>query len=227
MQQLQLDDGQKREDGLKSPWRPWIFRFWSTLFCATNMCEINAQELVFTCKVCSKVEAGTWGSMLCGWRFWSICQHEGWVKPAVFQHEFMMFMQGLNIYPHLPAIQLSWWLRTKRFILWFSGCSGAVRLCPWMPKRMSLAIRRKSKIFASSDTMFSLWRRKTWGEDFEKNRGVVVDVLLGHDDGMDDGEDGRWCLDAALLHFSRLNCLNVFCSFLCAWSTVNSCGWPC
>ena len=39
--------------------------------------------------------------------------------------------------------------------------------------------------------MFSLWRRKTWGEDFEKNRGVVVDVLLGHDDGMDDGEDGR------------------------------------
>ena len=151
-------------------------KIWSTHFCVGHKTCVKSMHRGWSsrAKCAPKLRLEL---MLCGWRLWSICQYDGWVKPPAFQHQFM---QGLNIHHHpftltsYPAIQLSWWLQTKGFQgepaihpLIFSGCIGGVRLCQWMPKQMSLAIRRKSKIFASSDTMFSLWRRTTQGEQLE------------------------------------------------------------
>lgn len=61
------------------------------------------------------------------------------------------------------------------------------------PKKIEdLCVFRHDVLFVAKDNT---------GWTVGNNRGVVVDVLLGHDDGMEDGEDGRWWLDAALLHF--------------------------
>ena len=137
-----------------------------------DMCEINAQELVFTCKVCSKVEAGThvvWLETLVHLPIWR-------VKPPVFQHQFHARVEHPSSSIHqlssYPAILVAanqgiprWISYSSPDIFWLRAVWGCVNGCRnrwvWQSEenRRSLRLQTRCSLCGEGQHRVNSWKQ--------------------------------------------------------------------